>query len=148
MVWPSMGGHRTQGAMLGSGRGRVNESTRGYRCTPQHQNPRFSGFPSLLPRWFGGSQILSPFSAASRPLFWRVGSVVSPYSASADLKGSWSAADPSLSSRKRVHLVFEFCNHRRHSLPRADVILDFLFMSVYCNRKCVKRIVGHTRRVA
>src|ERR1700683_4384447 len=67
MVWPSMGGHGTQGAMLGLGRGRVNEGGTDVRHNAGTTD--FMDFPSLSPRWYGRGQILSPFSAAFRPLF-------------------------------------------------------------------------------
>src|SRR5271154_3169754 len=47
-----------------------------------------------------------------------------------------AALDPSLSSSKHIDLFFQFRNDRRHSLPRANIILDFLGIAVYFDRKC------------
>ena len=49
---------------------------------------------------------------------------------------------------KRVDGILKFRNNRRHSDPRADIILHLFFMAIDYNRKGVGGAVCDTRRVA
>src|SRR6266566_351995 len=53
------------------------------------------------------------------------------------------ALDPSSSSPKRVNLVFQFGDDRRHSLPLAYVVFYFFFTAIDCNREHVGRVVRY-----
>jgi hypothetical protein len=62
--------------------GRTTYSRSPASLTPmvnESHGPGFGCCGSVRPQWFATGQILSPFSAAFRPLFWRVGSLACIY---------------------------------------------------------------------
>src|SRR5215467_66170 len=55
--------------------------------------------------------------------------------------------DPSFSFRGFIHSVFKLGNNGGHSLPFANIVLDFLRAAVDGNRKAIGGAVGYRRSV-
>jgi hypothetical protein len=65
-------------AILETGRRGVNEGGKSVDAGKGHIH-RLPPSSDTCPRWFARGRILSPFYAAFRPLFWRVGSLACIY---------------------------------------------------------------------